>query len=323
MNILEGKSILITGGAGTLGKAIIDRAHRDNWGSKITIFSTDPTKHLQVKRKYPDVDTVLGDIRDGTTVYNAMAGKDIVIHTAAVKEIPASEYNSIDAYQVNVEGSLNVANAAISHGVEHVLGISTDKACSPANAYGATKMLMEKMFQELAMRGFPTQFHLVRYGNVLESSASVLEHWKRAYAAGESIQITDPEMTRFWISPNQAVDWVIRALQCDPGIIYVPRMKSLSIGKLASYSLGIPSLDNTGYEIKRIPLRPGEKIHETLVTREEMKRAPFSPMDDNSFIIFPSTSDVNFESRYEHDHFSSDVAEELSYEDLLDLLKNG
>jgi UDP-N-acetylglucosamine 4,6-dehydratase/5-epimerase len=315
MNILHGKSILITGGAGTLGKAIIARAHRENWGSKITIFSTDPTKHLIVKKRYPDVNCVVGDIRDETTVFNAMAGKEIVIHAAAVKEIPASEYNSIDAYQINVQGSLNVANAAIMHGVEHVLGISTDKACSPANAYGATKMLMEKNFQEFAIRGFPTQFHLVRYGNVLESSASVLEHWAKAAERGEPLTITDPNMTRFWLSPNQAVDYVIESMEVPFGRIFVPRMPALSIGKLAEY------MTTEGYPVKVIGLRPGEKMHETLVTVEEMKRA-YHFLE--FFVVEPSVGEYHDPetTKYEHGHFSSDLADELTKEKLMELLKN-
>jgi UDP-N-acetylglucosamine 4,6-dehydratase len=256
---------------------------------------------------YPWVHSVVGDIRDPITVYNAMAGKDIVVHMAAVKEIPTSEVNSVDTFQINVEGSMNVASAAIQHGIEHVIGISTDKVCHPANAYGATKYLMEKAFQEYSRLGLPTHFHLVRYGNVLESSASVLEAWKRAAANGEPIKVTDPDMTRFWISPAQAVDLVEACIRLSSGMILIPKMKALSIGKLAEYTVG-------DVEFERIPLRPGEKIHETLLTVEETFYASES---GEYFFLRPTTcprEDVGIEV------YSSDIAPEMSKEELEALL---
>jgi UDP-N-acetylglucosamine 4,6-dehydratase len=313
-SMFKDKSILITGGAGTLGQAIIRRSIRDNWNSRITIFSTDPVKHTGLKKMYPGVHSIIGDIRDSITVYNALAGKDIVIHAAAVKEIPTGEWNSIDTHAINVEGSLNVANAAIQHGIPHIVGISTDKVCHAANAYGATKYLMEKHFQEFSRIGTSTSFHLVRYGNVLESSASVLQVWKNAFANGEPIKITNPEMTRFWLSPSNAVDLIESCIRLESGNILIPKMKSLSILKLAQYIIG-GSLEGM---MENIPLRPGEKMHETLLTRDE---TDFAIETDEHFILAPSTSTRNDNEKAVLP-YSSDTAPRLSQEELMGLLQD-
>ena len=180
-----------------------------------------------MRKDFPDITFVQGDIRDPLTLYNAMVGHDIVIHAAAVKVIPASEFQSIDTYKVNVQGSLNVCDVAVRAGVKEVLGISTDKACHPANAYGASKFMMEKIFQEYARHGGDTQYHLVRYGNVLESNGSVIETWKKSIMAGNSIQMTHPDMTRFWLSPAQAVRCRDCALSQDSGNIYTQQLNAL------------------------------------------------------------------------------------------------
>lgn len=179
---------------------------------------------------------IQGDIRNQDALTLGMIGHDVVIHAAAVKFIPASEFASIDTIDVNVNGSQIVCQAARDARVEAVLGISTDKACHPANAYGASKYLMEKVFQEQSRYPGPS-FILVRYGNVLESRGSVLEKWQQAKEAGEPIKMTDPEMTRFWLSPAQAVDYVEDAFTIENGMIYVPQMPALSIGKLAGHYL--------------------------------------------------------------------------------------
>lgn len=314
MEELKGK-ILITGGAGTLGKAIIKRATQEDWDCDITIYSTDAVKHARVTNEYPHVQSIIGDIGDYTTLYSAMSGKDIVIHAAAVKEIPSSESHSIDTYRVNVDGSMNVAMAAAQLKTPHVLAISTDKACHAANAYGATKYMMEKAWQEYSRYGFPTKFHLVRYGNVLESNASVLQKWKEAAANGEPVYVTNPNMTRFWISPSQAVQYVINSLHFDSGDIYVPKMSSLSIGKLMAYTIG-PNYKN----VKKIPMRPGEKMHETLVTIEELDFCIPSP---EFFSISPTTTKrIDWDSENDAIRpYSSDMAHELTEKELENLLK--
>lgn len=305
--MLQGK-VLITGGAGYLGRAILKRAHEEKWDAQFTVFSTDAMKHHFVKSLYPDVHSVIGDIRDYTTLHNAMTGKDIVIHAAAVKHIPDSEYHSIDTYAVNVEGSLNVALAAQVLNTPHVLAISTDKACHPANAYGASKYLMEKTWQEFSRLGLPTQYHLVRYGNVIESTGSVVEVWKKQVERGEPIKITDPNMTRFWLSPSTAVQYVLDALTGDSGDIYIPKMPSLSIGKLAEYTLG------EGYKWEKVPLRPGEKTHEMLLTEEEGHYA----FGLHSFYTLCPTTFTRSEDGLAP--YSSDIAPQLTKEQLMELL---
>ncbi len=309
-NAFNNARLFVTGGCGTLGTEIIRRCIERDYGNHITIFSTDPTKHARIKRFFPFIHTVVGDVRDYTTLYNAMAGHDIVIHAAAVKEIPTSEYNSIDTYHINVEGSINVANAAIQHGIDRVIGISTDKACHPANAYGATKYLMEKIFQEYSRLPVHTKFHLVRYGNVLESTASVIEVWKAQIERGETPTITDPEMTRFWLSPAHAAKIVEDCLELESGEIYVPKLKSLSIQQLFDYTIG-------EHGNRQVPMRPGEKKHETLVSLEE---AEFVRSHDDFFVVRPTTTQrVVTELGIP---FTSENAERLTREELAELLKN-
>jgi len=302
-----------------LGRAIIKRAHDEDWNCRITIYSTDAVKHARVTKEFPEVQSIIGDIGDFPTLYAAMTGKDIVIHAAAVKEIPSSEFHSIDTYRVNVEGSLNVALAAVQLKTPHVLAISTDKACHAANAYGATKYMMEKIWQEYSRYGFPTNFHLVRYGNVLESNASVLQKWKAAAENKEPVYVTDPKMTRFWISPSQAVQYVLDSLSFNSGMIYIPKMPSLSIGKLMDYTI-----EPNYFNVKPIPMRPGEKMHETLLTIEETDFCVpgGKPGRDDYFVLSPTTNErMNWKTEDLLKPYTSDTARELTQQELEALLK--
>lgn len=316
-SFVEDANIFVTGGAGSLGRALARKRKEEGWSGKFTVYSTDNHKHEYMRRMFPDVGFVQGDIRNPETLYNAMVGHDIVIHAAAVKVIPDSEYYSIDTYDVNVNGSLNVCIQALRAGINHVLGISTDKACHPANAYGATKMLMEKTFQEYARIGSETQFHLVRYGNVLESTGSVIEAWKTALRTGGKIRMTNPEMTRFWLSPKQAAVAAVESLKLPSGCIFVPRLPALPVGELARYTL-----ENNQYEIERIPLRPGEKMHETLVTAEETVRA--QSIDVIGFIVHPTTGNIPIKDGIAaiSNGYSSDDAPWLTRKDLQALLND-
>lgn len=312
MSILKTANIFVTGGAGTLGRAIARRREQEGWTGRLTVYSTDNHKHEFMRKFYPDIQYVQGDISNPETLFNSMCGHDVVIHAAAVKVIPASEWWTLDTVGVNVYGSQNLCETALRANIQHVLGISTDKAAHPANAYGATKMLMEKSFQEYSRMGRDTQFHLVRYGNVLESTGSVIEAWKNAVAEGQPIKITDPAMTRFWLSPSQAVQYVVDSMEFESGKIYVPMMPALSIGKLAEYVLG------SGFEFVRIPLRPGEKMHETLVTQDELKNT-FQFKD--YFLIEPSTAESNPYIPI-REPYASDTAPELTQDELTALLLN-
>lgn len=309
MNIREA-NLFVTGGAGTLGRAIAARRKKDGWTGRFTAYSRHTHILEQLKRDHPDVNIVQGDIRDPVTLYNAMVGHDVVIHAGAVKVIPVSEEQSIDTIQVNVVGSMNVCAMAVRAGIKDVVGISTDKACHPANAYGAAKYLMEKTFQEYSRTLFwDTKFHLVRYGNVLESNGSVVEAWRRSLGRGEPIKITNPNMTRFWISPAQAVNYVIDALNYESGCIYIPKMKALSIGKLAEYTVG-------ECKIERVPLRAGEKIHETLLTMEE---GWYALAEGKFFLLYPTTH-KKFGCAKEP--YTSQYADELTRDELAEMLAN-
>lgn len=316
--MLQNANIFVTGGAGTLGRAIARRRQVEGWSGRFTVYSRDEHKHSFMRRMFPDVHFVQGDIRNLETLRLAMVGHDVVIHAGACKVIPVSEFQSLDTIDINVYGSQNVCIAARETGVGHVLGISTDKACHAANAYGASKYLMEKVFQEYArVNDHKTLFHLVRYGNVLESTGSVVETWKKALYNGEPVRITDPEMTRFWLSPSQAVDYVIHSLNFESGQIYIPLMPALSIGKLLEYTL-----DGQEYEIARVPLRPGEKLHETLLTCEEGHYAELGVHGDPHaafFVLSPTTGERKETGAEE---YSSDVAEELTKEELEELLND-
>lgn len=310
--MLRNADIFVTGGAGTLGKAIAKRRKNQGWTGKLTVYSTDNHKHQTMRGLYPDVNFVQGDIRNLETLKLAMVGHDVVIHAAAVKVIPDSEWWSLDTVDVNVYGSQNVCMAAIYAGVSHVLGISTDKACHPANAYGATKYLMEKMFQEYARGGTRTQFHLVRYGNVLESTGSVIEAWKKAVDAKQPVKITDGDMTRFWLSPAEAVDLVIESFKCASGDILVSMMPKLSIERLLEYTIGWENCTT-----ETVPLRPGEKLHETLITEEEWDFVEHTEAD---FAILKPTTNKRFGLKMEA--YTSQNALELTQTELEELLND-
>ena len=210
-------------------------------------------------------------------------------------------------------GSINIAQAALDYNTPHVIAISTDKVCHAANAYGATKYLMEKAWQEFARLGLPPKFHLVRYGNVLESTASVIEVWKNSVQRGIPIRITDPSMTRFWISPNQAVDLILLVLKLESGMTLIPKMKKLSIEKLARWTVG----DGEFMKAQTTPIRPGEKIHETLLTTEECHYAVES---DGFFFLAPTTFPMVEQPVIEP--YTSENAPELTETELAELLKN-
>lgn len=267
-NILSGTKTLITGGTGTLAHAIIKRATAENWNTEFTIFSRDVMKQERMKKQYPHLRYVLGDVRNYDSLYYAMAGHDTVLHLAAQKVIPAGEENSSETISINVDGTRNMATAAIQAGVKQVLFVSTDKAALSLNCYGATKLLGEYCVKEANRHGLTT-FHLCRYGNVIGSNGSVLPLWQRQMAEGRKPTITHPDMTRFWLTEQQAVDIVLLSLANPPGTITVPLAPALDMEHFAQYLLG------DEVELDTIGLRPGEKMHECLITAEEMSHATY------------------------------------------------
>lgn len=263
-------NVLITGGTGTIGHAIIDEALANEWPARFTIFSRDPVKQILMRDRFrnrADLSFIIGDVVDYDAVEKAMAGRDVVIHAAAMKHIPEGEYFPSAMYEVNVVGSRNVAQAALRQQVGIVVGITTDKACYPVNAYGCTKKMMEHIWMEFADIDSDYTFALPRYGNVLESTGSVLTFWKGLVEDGEPLKVTHPSMSRFWLSPRQAVHHILEAIDQPSGYITVPLMKGCEIVEMIEFLW--PGY-KPGYEI--VGMRAGEKIHEVLVTAEEWGR---------------------------------------------------
>ena len=275
-------NIFITGGAGTLGRAIIQRATAENWPAKITVYSRDPLKHIRLRREFPQVRCILGDILDYEGLYKAMVGHDIVIHAAAQKHIPQAESDPINCYQTNVSGSLNVAAAAVQAGIKQALAISTDKAAYPMNTYGRSKAIMEDVWREYGRTwGDVCTFHLCRYGNVIGSNGSVVQVWQQQMAAGKRPTVTDLRMTRFWLSEAQAVNIVLKALSSPNGTNAIPMAPALDMQTFAQHVLGRDA------ELETIGLRPGERVHEWLITPEEY---PFCYADGDGYWLLGETA---------------------------------
>jgi len=253
-------NILITGGSGTLGHAIVRTALQERWDCTFTIYSRSELRQAQMRRRYPQLRYVLGDVRDYERLSAAVAGHDLVIHAAAVKRIPEAEQQPINCYETNVIGSMNVVRACIAGGVKRCVGVSTDKACRAITAYGASKLAMEKLFQ--AQQPGPCTFTLVRYGNVVASNGSVIPLWRQQAKEGKPLTVTDPEMTRFWMAESDAVHLIQQAAGAANGTITVPKMRSLSMAELAH--IIAPEAD-----IQTIGLRSVEKRHEDLIHEDE------------------------------------------------------
>ena len=287
--MLEGKKIFITGGAGTLGLGIIDRVIREGWPCDITVYSRDWMKHKYLKRKYPEIRTVVGDVCNLAALNLAMAGHDIVIHAAAMKHIVEGEFYPLSVIETNVTGSQNVLEAAVEQGVKHVVGISTDKACAPINTYGASKMMMERIFHRYAEIYSFVQFHLVRYGNVIGSRGSFLPMWEQSIAEGNYVNVTDERMTRFWLKIDEAVDLILECFEEPSGCTLIPKPKCASMEDI------VKAIVPEGIEVKNIGIRPGEKMHECLLTKEEGYRADYLRSGDMTeptrIRLYPPTSE--------------------------------
>ena len=266
--MFDGQKILITGGTGSFGSNFAKFLLKNTQADKIIIFSRDEYKQHQLEQEIADVRLrlFLGDVRDLPRLQRALSGVDIVIHAAALKQVPALEYNPYEAIKTNVLGSQNVIEAALDQGVEKVLLISTDKAVQPINLYGSTKLSAEKLFVAGNSYGVKkTLFSVVRYGNVFGSRGSIIETLQKNN--GGKVKLTDPEMTRFWITLDQSFELVNFALEnMEGGEIFIPKIPSMKVIDL--FEAIAP-----GAEKEIIGIRPGEKLHEILLTEDESRHA--------------------------------------------------
>jgi len=273
-------NVFITGGAGFLGRGILRRAEKLGW--RCTIFSRDENKQDQCRRQYPEARYVLGDVRDTGHLTASMTGHVIVIHAAAIKFVDRAELNAYETININVGGSQSIISAARDAGIEKVVGISTDKAVQPVNIYGASKMAMERLFAEASLPE-STTFICVRYGNVIGSTGSVIPLFKRQVENVGHVNVTNPNMTRFWMSVDEAVDLIALALkEGEPGSVTVPFVKAMEMSAVVVAAVGDAQVEIIGE-------RPGEKEHEYLIHHQESTRV-FQYKDH--FQIMPPGSDM-------------------------------
>jgi UDP-N-acetylglucosamine 4,6-dehydratase len=262
------KSILVTGGTGSFGKQFIKTMLENYKPKRLIVYSRDELKQFEMQQEFNSTPMryFIGDVRDGERMKLAMRGVDYVVHAAAMKQVPAAEYNPMECIKTNVDGAQNVINAALDNEVEQVVALSTDKAANPINLYGATKLVSDKLFVAAnnIAGGHKTKFSVVRYGNVVGSRGSVVPFFKKLIEQGTAeIPITDEKMTRFWITLPQGVDFVIKAFQrMHGGEIFIPRIPSSRITDLAKAIA--PDLPH-----KIIGIRPGEKLHEIMCPADD------------------------------------------------------
>lgn len=286
--MLDGKSILITGGTGSFGKKCVKMIFEKYNPKKIIIYSRDEYKQSVMKTEFADkVDMskmrfFIGDVRDKDRLYRAFQGVDYVIHAAAMKQVPTCEYNPMEAIKTNIHGAQNVIEAALDCGVKKVVALSTDKAVNPINLYGGTKLLSDKLFTAAnAYSGVKDiSFSIVRYGNVAGSRGSIIPIFKKLIAKGEKkLPITDVRMTRFWITLEQGVELVFKALeQAKGGETYISKIPSFHVTDLAKAML-------PDAEIEEIGIREGEKLHEVMVTKDDSR---LTYEYDKHYIVYPN-----------------------------------
>lgn len=278
----EDSTVLVTGGTGSFGKAFIKRVLKEYKPKKLIVFSRDELKQYDLSNEITDrsVRFFLGDVRDRDRLYRAFQDVDLIVHAAALKQVPAAEYNPFEFVKTNVLGAANIVDAAIDCGVKKVIALSTDKAANPVNLYGATKLCSDKLFVTAnAYAGSkPTKFSIVRYGNVLGSRGSVIPLFLKMRKSGV-LNLTDERMTRFWLTLEQGVEFVLSSIDwMEGGEIFVPKIPSMKLLELAK-AIG------PDCEYKYSGIRPGEKLHEVLVPADE---APWCLEFSDRYIIEPN-----------------------------------
>ena len=285
LRMFENKKILITGGTGSLGTVLTTKLLKTDVDT-IRIFSRDELKQSQMESRFNDerLRFLIGDIRDKERLEKAVEDVNIVIHTAALKHVPVIEYNPFEAIKTNVQGSQNLVEACLKNDVEFALAVGTDKAVSPFNTYGATKLLMERLFvsANYYKGSHKTKFSCVRYGNVLGSRGSIVPKFIEQITSGKKITVTDPNMTRFSIALDQALDLIFRVIKnAVGGDVYIPKLNAFKVGDMKDVLLDLMDCKN---EEERIPVRIGEKFHEILINEHEIRNTYEN--QDNDYVIF-------------------------------------
>ena len=270
MSYFDGKTILITGGTGSFGKMFTSLLLKEWNPDSVRIYSRGELLQWEMQQKIQDerLRFLIGDVRDKDRLYRAMNDVDIVVHAAALKQVPTAEYNPIEAVKTNIDGAANVINASIDNGVERVMALSTDKAVHPVNLYGATKMVAEKLFVQgnAYAGGRKTRFACTRYGNVVGSRGSIVPLFLEQRKQGR-VTITDERMTRFWLTLEQGARFVARCIETmKGGEIFVPKIPSMRITDLSRVIA-------PDCEVEIIGIRPGEKLHEVLLTEDEARHS--------------------------------------------------
>jgi UDP-N-acetylglucosamine 4,6-dehydratase len=309
MSTFDSKSVLITGGSGSLGKAMVRYLLEETHVRRIAIYSRDELKQFHMKSEFQDDSRLrwfIGDIRDKDRLVRAMHGVDFVVHAAALKQVDTGEYNPMEFIKTNVLGSQNVIEASIDAGVSKVVALSTDKASSPINLYGATKLTADKLFVAANnySQSYGTKFAVVRYGNVMGSRGSVIPFFQNLASEGKPLPITDKRMTRFWISLEDAVKFVLDSFEImQGGELYVPRIPSMKI-------LDLANAISPNSELVEIGIRPGEKLHEEMISAEDSRRT--LKISKDRFLVLPVIAEWEFkvpsgESMGERTAYASDT----------------
>jgi len=323
MPTLDGSSVLITGGTGSLGKALIKHLLNETKVRRIAIYSRDELKQSALKNIYrenPRLRWFLGDVRDLNRLKRALHGVEYVIHAAALKQVDTGEYNPMEFIKTNVLGSQNVIEASIDAGVKKVVALSTDKASSPINLYGATKLTADKLF--IAANNYSiaygTSFSVVRYGNVMGSRGSVIPYFQELAKSGQPLPLTDIRMTRFWISIEQAVKFVMDSFEVmSGGELYVPRIPSMKLIDLARAIA-------PNAQVQEIGMRPGEKLHEEMISLDDSRR---TLLIGSRYVVMPVVAEWGYvvpkgEAMPENKAYKSDTNDLwMSEEDIRNYLK--
>ena len=290
MSMLDNSSVLITGGTGSLGKSLVEYLLNESQVRRIAVFSRDELKQQCMRQHFQDNPRLrwfLGDVRDIERLKRALHKVDYVIHAAALKQVDTGEYNPMEFIKTNVLGSQNLIDAAIETGVKRVVALSTDKASSPINLYGATKLTADKLFVAANnySHSYGTFFSVVRYGNVMGSRGSVIPSFQQLASQGKPLPITDLRMTRFWISIESAVKFVIDSLEMmTGGELYVPKIPSIKIIDLAHAVAPDAKLEEIG-------MRPGEKLHEEMISADDSRRTIIL---ENRYVVTPVVAEWGY-----------------------------